>query len=156
MIAASPIGDQIARHHASMVATLKDHTEALARARTPEAQQGALAQLVHYVDAELLPHAEAEEETLYARGRELVALAVLVASMTAEHRVLRRLRDALENPSLDADAHVLAAGAFAGVFEAHAAKENEFLVPGLIAAGVDVGALLGSMRELLAGRGSAG
>ncbi len=152
MTAASPIADQIARHHASMVATLSEHTKTLARTRTPEGQQGALTQLVHYVDAELLPHAEAEEGTLYARGRELVALAVLVASMTAEHRVLRRLREALEDPALDPDARVLAAGALAGVFEAHAAKENEFLVPGLLAARVDVGGLLGSMREQLAGR----
>lgn len=141
---------EIERHHASMVRKLKELAVQVLEAGGPDGLERARDNLVGYVDGELLPHAAAEELTLYACGAKDPSLTVLVASMTREHEVLRDLRNAVHQATSPTEIG-LGTGALAGVFETHAAKENALLVPALIVAGVDVGALLGSMRHELAG-----
>jgi hemerythrin-like domain-containing protein len=137
-------------HHAAMVQELAARAAVVVETDGGEARERARHELVAYIDGELLPHAQAEEATLYARGADDPGLATLVASMIREHEVLKSLRDDLARGP-GRTALLLRTGAFTGLFETHAAKENEFLVPGLVAAGVDIGALLGALREELIG-----
>lgn len=146
---ATEIKAAIARHHASMVQDLKILATTVMEADGADRER-ARHDLIAYIDAELLPHAKAEESTLYARGGKDAALTTLVASMIREHDVLRSLRNDLAGHPTRTTL-MLDTGAFTGLFETHATKENEFLIPGLLAAGVDIGALLGSLREELTG-----
>lgn len=142
---------EIERHHASMVRKLKELAVQVLDAGDPDDLNRVRANFVDYVDEELLPHAAAEELTLYNRGAQEPSLTILVASMIREHEILRDLRNAVHQATSLTQIRQ-GTGALVGVFETHAAKENEFLVPALIAVGVDVGALLGTMRHELAGR----
>ncbi|HSF26148.1 MAG TPA: DUF2249 domain-containing protein [Actinomycetes bacterium] len=111
---------------------------------------GARDDLLGFITAEVLPHAAAEEATLYGAGEHLPASGLLVKGMIAEHRVIMKLTDALAAASTPAET-VAAAAAVHAVFEAHLAKENDLLLPALVAGGVDIAALLEGMHDLLGG-----
>ena len=97
---------------------------------------------------ELLPHAAAEERSIYPAGdRGLTAM--LVQAMLTEHKNLiahvAGLRDSAE--AIEA---VGSASAIQALFESHLSKENDLLLPALIAdPSVSLGALLGGMHEIL-------
>lgn len=141
--------DAIRAHHTEMQHELRARTEAVIEAaRSGEAFEAAHRHVVAYLTDELLPHATAEEEALYPAG-DTGLTALLVRSMREEHRFIiaavERLRSA-------ADAVVAAASASAvlALFEAHLWKENELLVPALVAdPSVDLGRLLAGMHELV-------
>jgi hypothetical protein len=147
------VAEAIAAHHAEMVATLARAVQALAHA----IEQGnpwtaARESLQAYADSNLLPHAAAEESTLYARAQRDPALVPLVQSMLSEHQALRRWRDTLDAATRPTDA-LLAAGALHGLFSEHAAKEENWLVPALARKpDVDLALLLGELRAALTGR----
>lgn len=97
---------------------------------------------------EVLPHASAEERTLYAVGADLPETAVLVRAMVAEHRRLEGLVAELAR----AGTSVSMAGqatAIRVLFEAHLAKENDQLLPALVDAEVNLARLLDGMHEIL-------
>ena len=83
-----------------------------------------LATLREYLEAEILPHAEAEERVLYpaaacqARGSELVR------ALTAEHRELAYLAGQLQ-PDTDGSRAATVAEWIATLFAGHVAKEND-------------------------------
>ena len=140
----------IARHHTA----LADQLSALTAAVTDGARSGSFARpqadLVAWFATELLPHARAEETTLYSAGSLLEGTRLLVAAMVAEHRALEVLVADLGNIH-DAFAVAVAAGSAKALFAVHLAKENELLLPGLDSAGVDLGAALAGMHEILGG-----
>jgi uncharacterized protein (DUF2249 family) len=72
--------------------------------------------------------------------------------MVAEHRALEVLVTDLGNVH-DAFAVAVAAGSAKALFAVHLAKENELLLPALDSAGVDLGAALAGMHEILGGTG---
>lgn len=136
-------------HHAQLETALAAGTVAVRNAAerlvdvTPHR-----AALVELLQSQVLPHAAAEERTLYGVGADLPATRLLVQAMTAEHRRL----EALVGELAQARTSVGVAGAAMAVralFEAHLAKENDQLLPALVIDGVDLASLLEGMHDIL-------
>jgi uncharacterized protein (DUF2249 family) len=108
----------------------------------------AVAELVAYLAEEVLPHAIAEEETIYpAVAAARPDLTGTVSEMVAEHGTLSASAEALAGL---ADGHAAAEKArqIAALFDAHAARENDVLLPALLASDdVDMAALLAQMHR---------
>lgn len=104
--------------------------------------------LVEYLDREILPHAAAEERTLYPAADSGPA-ALLVDAMRAEHRdLVGRVGELRSAP--DAVAALSEASAIAALFLSHIGKENDRLIPALLAMpDVALGELLVGMHELV-------
>lgn len=137
-------------HHAQLARELETRTRAVLDAvRGGDATDPAARDLVAFLDGELLPHAAAEERTLYAAGRELPEGRLLVQAMTAEHRVLAERIGALREQQ---EPIALATGAATvnALFGVHVAKENEQLLPLLLDTHADLPALLHDTHHLLA------
>lgn len=139
----------IRAHHAEMAGELRRRVDGLVAAVAGgsshvEAQD----KVLEYLDEEVIPHAAAEEKALYPAG-DTGPAALLVTSMRAEHvNLIGRVASLHENT----DPIRAAAAAFAilALFESHLYKENELLVPTLVAdTGVSLAVLLGGMHELL-------
>ncbi len=106
--------------------------------------------LVQLLLEEVLPHAAAEERTLYDVAGTMPRTELLVRAMVAEHRRLEGLVGELAR-ARTSGAMAADAGAVRALFEAHLAKENDELLPALVAADVDLGRLLEGMHEILGG-----
>ncbi|TDQ53138.1 DUF2249 domain-containing protein [Actinorugispora endophytica] len=139
----------IRSHHEQMGRTVADHTltiqDSIDRLLSPLARRD---QLLDFATGEVLPHALAEEGTLYRTAEELPGLRLLVRAMRAEHTVLHDLVDRLEEARTQGEV-AGAASALNALFQAHLAKENDVLLPALAEAGVDLDALLAGMHEIL-------
>lgn len=148
----------VEEHHAQMAGALAIKVESLsaaARARRQGDSHGARDDLVAWCRAELVPHALAEEGSLYRVAAERVEARLLVEAMLAEHRVLVGLVDDLARADDPVSAAELAL-ALRVLFETHLAKENEQILPLLVAApDVSLAALLGGLHELLGATASA-
>lgn len=136
--------DQLARELVDRSVTVQDAVDRLQAGG--DGREGLLA----FLRSEVLPHAAAEERTLYAHAADLPETRLLVRAMVAEHRVLEGLVDDLET--------VRTPGRVAGVAEAlrtlfltHLVKENDLLLPALDDAGIALAPLLEGMHELLGG-----
>jgi uncharacterized protein (DUF2249 family) len=143
--------EAVERHHAAMVGALVARAVALVElARTETGDLAALRDdLVAWGRQELLPHARAEEDTLYRAAGQKPEARLLVEAMLAEHAVIAGLVDELA-ATTDAVGAATAARALRAVFEVHLAKENDQVLPLLVGApDVSVADLLGGMHELL-------
>jgi uncharacterized protein (DUF2249 family)/iron-sulfur cluster repair protein YtfE (RIC family) len=148
--------EAVEQHHAQLARTLDSLVERLVAAarRTDHdvsnaAAQAAREELVDWCRLELLPHAQAEEQTLYPAAHDTVEGRLLVDAMLAEHVILadlvRRLADDSDPVRAAADATALRS-----LFDSHLAKENDLVIPLLLRTrGVSVADLLGGMHELL-------
>lgn len=144
--------DAVEEHHRELSQALAHEVGTLLEA----ARDGSEAELSHARDhlvawcrGELVPHAAAEERVLYAAAARFPETRLLVTTMVAEHRVLLGLVVDLETAS-----HPVSlagtARALKVVFDGHVAKENQQLLPQLVAApGVSLAALLADMHEAL-------
>lgn len=139
----------ITQHHAELAGGLGRRVEALLAAvdaGSPAAGGAARAELAAFCVRELIPHALAEEATLYAAATA-PPLRLLVEAMILEHRSIVGLVDVLGSDV----SHVRAAAsarALLAVFEVHLVKENDLLVPRLAAdPAVSLAGLLGAMHE---------
>ncbi len=145
----------IEEHHAQLSGALQRQVEevtAAAAGAEDGAWKDATGRLVDWCRAELLPHAGAEEQTLYAAAHDRVEGRLLVDSMLKEHVVIGSLVEelALAQAPLEAAA---AAKALLVVVTSHVEKENTVLLPLLSsAAEVSLADLLGGMHELTAGQ----
>lgn len=136
-------------HHASMSREVNRLADALWNA--PGDWQSARDQLVHHLTTEVIPHARAEEETVYAAGRQCKTLVGLVRSMVYEHEVIGSLRDRLAQATEWRGAADVASKV-AQLFLVHAEKEDRFVIAALEpSSDVDLGAVLGDMHKALAG-----
>jgi hypothetical protein len=142
---------QIIHHHAMLRRGLERRAGTLCEAvdsGVPFERQMMI--LRDYLADEILPHAEAEERSLYraavtqARGSELVR------ALTAEHHALAYLASRLQ-PGADGSEAARAAERIATLFAGHVAKENDLLLPALAGGGADLAALLADMHQLQAG-----
>lgn len=105
-----------------------------------------VADLLAYVADEVLPHAEAEEQTIYVAAAQ-GDLAGTVAEMIAEHRDLAAAAAGLASVP-DGQAAARQAEAIAVMFSGHVAKENLILLPALLDRDeVDIAALLAEMHS---------
>jgi uncharacterized protein (DUF2249 family)/iron-sulfur cluster repair protein YtfE (RIC family) len=134
-------------HHRVLGEQLSERVSAVAAAAVAgQPHQAAVAGLVAYLAGEILPHAAAEEATIYPAAAALDGLAGIVSEMTAEHKVLSEATGRL--------AEATAAGAaeraeeISRLFAGHVAKENDVLLPALLAS-QDTGlpALLAEMHR---------
>jgi iron-sulfur cluster repair protein YtfE (RIC family) len=134
-------------HHKKLGEELVGRADAVSREVAARRPYGAaVASLVAYLAEEVLPHAAAEEKTIYpaaARAR----LASTVEEMTAEHVTLSAL-GAQITALTDGEAAAGQARQIAGLFTAHAAKENDVLLPALLAdKSADLAGLLAQMHD---------
>lgn len=131
--------DTIVEHHAQMTGALTAAVETLVAA-TAGGDAGAAGQarerLVQWCKRELIPHAQAEEESLYPLAEQLPEGRLLIAGMRADHEALVALVREVEQATVAVRA-ATAARALQTLFGVHADKENDQVVP-LLAAAPDV------------------
>src|SRR5690606_19642626 len=111
-------------------------------------------ELVTYCERHVLPHAAAEEKTLYRAAADLPRAGLLVSAMLAEHNTLVSLVGGVRTARTPGET-AAAAGALRALFESHLGKENDLLLPALAEAGVDLPGLLDGMHEILGGHSHA-
>jgi hypothetical protein len=99
-----------------------------------------------YLAGEILPHAEAEERTLYQAAAAQARGSELVRTLTAEHRELAYLAGRLR-PGADSGEAAAVSEWIATLFAGHVAKENDLLLPALVGVGADLAALLADTHE---------
>ena len=146
--------EAIKDHHAAMGGALGVKVTAVQQAaRAGEDFLPARDAVVAWSRDELLPHAAAEEQTLYAAAAERPEGRLLVEALVAEHRVITDLVDQAAHAT-DAVAAASATASLEALFLAHLSKENEQVLP-LLAAdpSVSVADLLGGMHHELTGHG---
>lgn len=137
--------EKIRAHHAELAGALAVRVGAVDTAARQGADvSAARAELVRWARAELLPHALAEESSVYAAAGGLAEGRLLVEALVADHVVLTGLVEALAKAEEPVET-VAAAAALQTLFAAHVDKENEQVLP-LLAARPEV-----SLSELLAG-----
>lgn len=144
--------DAVMEHHAELAGTLGRHIERLLNTAISgdlHAAEKTKQALLAWCETELIPHALAEEASMYPKAHEDPSARLLIDAMITEHRdivaLIQRIRSA-SNPILVA----AKAKALGTLFESHLAKENEQILP-LLAASKDVSLaeILGGMHELL-------
>ena len=147
-ISATEAYDAMRAHHKALSEELSGRADAVSRAAAAGLPHGAaVAAVVAYLTAEVLPHAAAEEKTIYPVAAARVSLAALVGEMVAEHVVLSTAAGRLA-AAASAAAAAGQAQQIAALFAAHAAKENDMLLPTLVAdQSVDLPGLLGQMHQ---------
>jgi hypothetical protein len=139
----------IVGHHAELQDTLARRVDAVvAAARTDTPVDDAVAELRDLLDRDIVPHARAEEDALYAAATA-PTLVPLVTGMVFEHETLLGLVAELARATSPVDAAAVAS-AIRAVFVGHVRRENEVLLPVLAAdPQIDLSAILASMQERL-------
>lgn len=146
----------VVRHHRELATGLDERVEACLHLVEDEylirAEQ-ARVDLLAFLRQELIPHARAEEQTLYPAAAARPEGAALVEGMLGEHRAIIELVGELsEAPSLVRAAG--AARAVAALFAVHLAKENDLVLPMLVNdPDVSLARLLAGMHDLLGAAG---
>jgi uncharacterized protein (DUF2249 family)/iron-sulfur cluster repair protein YtfE (RIC family) len=145
----------VVAHHAQLAEALAGQTRRLLDAvehGDQTATEVARRDLLGWLRDDLVPHALAEERTLYPAAAALPGGALLVDGMLDEHRAITALVDELDGTA-DAPVRAAAAGrALTAVFATHLAKENTLVLPLLVVAGeVSLAGLLDGMHALLGG-----
>ena len=137
------------QHHRTLVADVDNRIAALAEAvNSGIAYEPAVAELVTYLAEEVIPHAVAEELSIYRTAATRADLANTVNEMIAEHRVLTAAVESLANAS-NGPAALTQATQIGTFFTTHVVKENELLLPALLEDNdVDLVKLLEQMHRL--------
>lgn len=143
----------VVHHHSELATTLTGHVAQLIDAVDAGVDRQAWVArrdaFVTWLRAELLPHAYAEEATLYPAASELPAGRLLVQGMLGEHRAIGALLAELEETT-SATVAAATARALQAVFATHLAKENDLVVPLLVAADtVSLAGLLDGMHDVI-------
>jgi len=143
--------DAIRRHGRALAQRLSELADAVSEAVDDgdDGQTEALA-LFGWYRGDLLPQFKATEAALYARGRERETTALLVQALTADHDQIKGLFETLDSVSAPGEA-AAAAGAARALYEAHLARQNDLLLPGLAKAGVAIAGLIDDRPELAGG-----
>jgi len=149
----------VEQHHAQLAGSLALRVEGLVAAAATSnepAARGALQKLVTWCRTELVPHALAEEKAMYPAAQARVEGRLLVDGMLAEHLVITGLVDELGLAD-DMVRAAAAARSLQTIFDSHLAKENDLVLPLLVAAPeVSLSDILDGMHELLGEQGERG
>lgn len=97
--------------------------------------------LYFFLTDEVLPHARAEERTLYRAARRDPSVVPLLQALTSEHEGLKSMTVGLSEAAPPA-AVAAQAAAIAALFARHTSKEDALLLPALESSGTDLAALL--------------
>lgn len=135
-------------HHAALRRGVEERVAALSAAvRSGAPYESAVADLGDYLTGEVLPHAAAEEVTLYPAAAG--AHGAFVDAMLFEHAALTDAARRLADPA-DGLAAVAEAAGIAAIFALHVRKENEILLPALLGMpGPGLAPLLEAMERAL-------
>jgi iron-sulfur cluster repair protein YtfE (RIC family) len=106
--------------------------------------------LAAFLHGDLLPHAEAEERTLYPAAARDPHAELLVRAMLEEHRALADGVARLDTVT-DPITLVALAAELRALFAVHVRKENDYLLPALHDAGTDLASLLHGVHHLITG-----
>ena len=148
--------EKVEQHHAEMAGRLDLLTADVVRAARTDRADLARQDLLSWLRDELVPHATAEERTLYPAAGQIAESRLLVEAMLAEHVLIHRLVADLEAASDPVEVAGLAR-ALETVFDSHLAKENDQLIPTLVASpDYSVAEMLAGMHELLGGHADHG
>ncbi len=129
----------------AVTAKVRDITRDVANA---DPFEPAVERLAAYIGDEVIPHAIAEEQSIYQVAAQRPHLAKLVDEMTVEHRQIDALVGRLVRAGSGEEA-VERAVELGRLFAAHVGKENDLLLPPLVEdQEVDMSELLGQMHRL--------
>jgi uncharacterized protein (DUF2249 family) len=144
---------QMLAHHRELVENVSRRVAALEATVAESASfEEVKVDLLTYVVDEVLPHALAEELTVYASAARREAASATVEQMVAEHRTLAIEVEGLARATSGADA-LAHAVAFFDLFDAHVTRENDVLLAPMVDDDeVDLAALLSSMAQLIHNR----
>lgn len=150
MTVTADIVNAITSHHTELEAALAAKVDAvIAAAREGTPVEGPVTDLRSMLDHDIVPHARAEEDVLYAAATA-AALTPLVTGMIFEHETLLSLAGRLAAITTGVDA-AATAYAIQAVFVGHVRRENELLLPALAAdPAVDLPGLLPVMQQRFA------
>lgn len=140
--------EEMRTHHRMLGEQLAERAEVVSSAvAAGRPYAAAVGGFIAYLAGEVLPHAAVEEKTLYPLAAAHAELDSVVAQMSAEHATLSAAGSRLAVLT-DGGAAAGQARQIAELFAAHAAKENDVLLPALLAdANVDLVALLGKIHH---------
>ncbi|MGZ4127714.1 MAG: hemerythrin domain-containing protein [Actinomycetota bacterium] len=140
---------RVVAHHRAMTDELEQRVTELGRAVDEHAEGTTELDAVReYLASELLPHARAEEGTMY-RAASQEDLKTFVEGMIAEHRFLAGEGEKLSKTRTAPEGLEIARG-IASTFAEHARKENEVLLPALASdPACDLAGLLEDMHAIL-------
>lgn len=142
-------------HHQVLTEQLSSRVAAVSEAVTAgRPHQAAVARVIAFLAGEVLPHAAAEEETIYPAAAEHAELIGAINEMVTEHTTLSVAAETLAGLA-DGAAAAERAEQIADIFTVHAARENDVLLRALLAAEVDLAALLAQMHSSLEEAGRA-
>ena len=144
--------EAVKNHHPWLGGALGVQVEALLEAAARGSLPGTASDaLVRWCDAELIPHALAEEQAMYPKAHEDPRARLLVEAMLAEHRALATLVEAIRQAPSPARA-AANAQALRSLFESHLVKENEQILPLLAESSeASLAGILDGLHELLGG-----
>lgn len=125
--------EEMRAHHRALGEQLTRRAEVVSSAvASGQPHAAAVGGFIGYLAGEVLPHAAAEEKTIYPLAAAHAELAGMIGEMTAEHVTLSAAGSRLAVLT-DGGAAAGLAQQIAGLFAAHAAKENDVLLPALLA-----------------------
>lgn len=137
-------------HHRNLEQGVALRVEALRQAAPDRDRWGSRAgELIAFMAGEVLPHAVAEEHSIYQAAEAIgTELEVVVAAMVDEHRRLTRSVEGLATAETAEDA-LRRAEEFAALFSGHVTKENDLILPPLATTpDVNLAGLLAQMHRL--------
>lgn len=138
---------QIVHHHAILRRGLERRSGALCEAvESGVPFERLMTTLQEYMADEILPHAKAEERTLYRAAATQARGGDLVRALTAEHHALAYLAGRLR-PGTDGAEAAAVSEWIATLFAGHVARVNDLLLPALTGSGADLVALLADMHQ---------
>lgn len=133
---------QIVHHHAVLRRGLERRSGVLCEAvENGVPFERMMMTLREYITGEILPHAQAEERTLYPAAATLTGGSELVGTLTDQHRELAYLAGRLQ-PGTDGTEAATVAEWITTLFAGHVAKVNDLLLPALSGSDADPAALL--------------
>lgn len=147
MTSTSDVVSAITNHHAELQSQVKAKVEKVITAAREGSPHGvSVAELNALLATDIVPHARAEEDVLYAAATS-ANLRPLVTGMIFEHETLLGLAAELSTAPTAIDAAGVAR-AIREIFVGHVRRENELLLPALaVDSSVDLVALLPVMEE---------
>ncbi len=141
------VGQAMRQHHALMARQLHALVDNVVTQK--EQWETARNEVSAYLADDILPHAAAEEATVYQVAAQVESMKGLVDSMLFEHGIIRETREKLLTAPKWEQALTLSAEA-ARLFAVHAEKENRFIIAVLERrSDVNLASVLGDMHHLL-------
>ncbi len=136
-------------HHAILDRDVKSRSQVVVgEVGKGNSYQPAVADLVSYLNSEVLPHALAEEDSIYKIAAGIPGMSSMVQQMTLEHRALADAITSLKSASGGTQA-ARESAEISALFSSHVAKENDLILPRLLAdPEVDLSVALTQMHEL--------